>query len=308
MIARALRRLHVYVTGFAIVFIGGCGGPAIGDVVVSHDFGRVKVGQAISHEFSVVNSSGATWAVREVHKSCACIVGDVTKSTPPGDALRLPVGMTPAGEGGFGATFEIMLDNGPRILCVVSGQAVGAAHVSPAVVRLVRPGAFGTTVLRYPGKERPKVAISLPKGWIVDVGDWHAVGEYQEAPIGLACEVNVGMQRLEQVWCDLLHEDGRKEGVGIGIVLGAETEWPVSPRVLAIRATRGRDVEVRALVYPRDRIDRLFLRTGGESVSLPIRPSQGGIEVEFRVSEAPQELLLVSGKVETSLPIAKVWE
>ncbi len=61
-------------------------------LALEHDFGLVRPGEILRHQFTVRNSSSGTWTIREVLRTCACAVTRVSaESIPPGGAEQFDV-------------------------------------------------------------------------------------------------------------------------------------------------------------------------------------------------------------------------
>ena len=53
-------------------------GAAAGLLVVEHDFGRLKPGQAVKHNYEIMNNSSGTWTFRKIVNTCACTTSGVS--------------------------------------------------------------------------------------------------------------------------------------------------------------------------------------------------------------------------------------
>ena len=58
-------------------------------MALEHDFGLVRPGETLRHEFTVRNSTSSTWTLRQIVTTCACTVTRASAgSIPPGGAER----------------------------------------------------------------------------------------------------------------------------------------------------------------------------------------------------------------------------
>lgn len=58
----------------------------------SYDFGEVKRGEALKHDFVLTNTSDKELNIKDVNTSCGCTVGKIgKKKLPPGESTGLEV-------------------------------------------------------------------------------------------------------------------------------------------------------------------------------------------------------------------------
>lgn len=68
------------------------GAPKISFMETVHDFGRVKAGSVVEHEFVFTNSGDATLEITGVRVSCGCTTaGEWSRQVEPGQTGRIPV-------------------------------------------------------------------------------------------------------------------------------------------------------------------------------------------------------------------------
>lgn len=68
------------------------GGPKISFVETVHDFGRVKAGSVVRHEFVFTNSGDATLEITGVRTTCGCTTaGEWSRQVEPGQTGRIPI-------------------------------------------------------------------------------------------------------------------------------------------------------------------------------------------------------------------------
>lgn len=103
---------------------------------LEHDFGSVKPRAKLEKNFEIVNDTEVTWNLKEVHKSCSCILADVSPaSIPPGKSGQVRTELT-AGERATDVKRSILLvfqeKQAPQFELVMQVKTRNGLEVSPS--------------------------------------------------------------------------------------------------------------------------------------------------------------------------------
>jgi hypothetical protein len=99
------------------------------------DFGQVKQGEVLEHEFSFKNQTSKILNIKSVNTSCGCTVSQVKKNTlQPGESTSLGVKFNTTGYSGLTQQFVYVntdnLDN-PIIRFIIKAQVEAKAKSKP---------------------------------------------------------------------------------------------------------------------------------------------------------------------------------
>lgn len=87
----------------------------------THDFGDIKKGTPVTHNFTFVNTTKAPVIISEVKPACGCTAADYTKTpVKPGDSAYIKATYNAAASGSFSKTISVRLNEGeaPRVLTI----------------------------------------------------------------------------------------------------------------------------------------------------------------------------------------------
>jgi len=99
---------------------------------VSYDFGEIKKGTPVSHDFSFTNTTKQTVLITNVKASCGCTATNYTK-TPikPGETANVTATYNAASAGAFSKTVTVSLNENevPKVL-TIKGKVIDTTPVS----------------------------------------------------------------------------------------------------------------------------------------------------------------------------------
>ena len=120
------------VTSFAQVTAAAGGNGASADMAIfewdaaSHDFGKIKQGVPVTHEFKFTNTGKTPLVITNVQASCGCTTPAWSKEPiPPGGQGFIKATYNAASPGGFNKTVTVManVENGFKQLSI-KGEVV----------------------------------------------------------------------------------------------------------------------------------------------------------------------------------------
>lgn len=99
---------------------------------VVYDFGDIKKGTPVSHDFSFTNTTKQTVIITNVKASCGCTATNYTKTpVKPGDTATVTATYNAASAGAFSKTVTVSLNENevPKVL-TIKGKVIDSAPVS----------------------------------------------------------------------------------------------------------------------------------------------------------------------------------
>lgn len=99
---------------------------------VVYDFGDIKKGTPVSHDFSFTNTTKQTVIITNVKASCGCTATNYTKTpVKPGDTATVTATYNAASAGSFSKTVTVSLNENevPKVL-TIKGKVIDSAPVS----------------------------------------------------------------------------------------------------------------------------------------------------------------------------------
>jgi hypothetical protein len=99
---------------------------------VVYDFGEIKKGTPVSHDFSFTNTTKQTVIITNVKASCGCTATNYTKTpVKPGETATVTATYNAATAGNFSKTVTVSLNENevPKVL-TIKGKVIDTAPVS----------------------------------------------------------------------------------------------------------------------------------------------------------------------------------
>lgn len=92
----------------------------------THDFGKIKIGAPVTHEFTFTNSGNEPLIITSVQASCGCTVTEYTKNPiPTGEKGFVKATYNAAKAGTFSKTVTIKANAGEEsVLLTIKGEVV----------------------------------------------------------------------------------------------------------------------------------------------------------------------------------------
>jgi hypothetical protein len=172
--------------------------------VVVWDFGILAPGKEARHRFTITNTSTTTWTVKNVTKTCACAVGELSsREVKPGATTSLDVVFrAPAKEGTVHQAIMVEFENpkDPLFNLAIRGEARNPVSAVPTIIDFgrVATGTRPTQIVElrnYTDHDLEIVKVEAPEGIRVA----HERGESKETE-----------HRPRQVWTLTIHLDPAK--------------------------------------------------------------------------------------------------
>ncbi|WP_396152132.1 DUF1573 domain-containing protein [Flavobacterium sp.] len=99
---------------------------------ISYDFGDIKKGTPVSHDFSFTNTTKQTVIITNVKASCGCTATNYTKTpVKPGETATVTATYNAASAGAFSKTVTVSLNENevPKVL-TIKGKVIDTTPVS----------------------------------------------------------------------------------------------------------------------------------------------------------------------------------
>jgi hypothetical protein len=114
-------------------------GPAISVDRLSHDFGDVRVGRAVSDQIAVTNMGDTPLIVDDIRGNCSCTSGQIAnKVIQPGQQSELTVMFNASGQGPGRKTHAVLIHsndlNNPVVQIQVSANVVQQVGLEPSTI------------------------------------------------------------------------------------------------------------------------------------------------------------------------------
>ena len=91
----------------------------------TYNFGRIKVGEAVSHEFAFTNKGDSPLIISSVKASCGCTVTDYSRNPiNPGDQGYVYARYDASKPGTFSKPISVMSNAGDVIVLTIRGEVV----------------------------------------------------------------------------------------------------------------------------------------------------------------------------------------
>jgi hypothetical protein len=118
--------LGVTVAALASHITGNLNSPSFNWKSLSHDFGQIKQGVPVTHEFTFVNNGTEALIISSVKASCGCTVADYSKDPiPSGESGYVKATYNAASAGAFNKTVTVMANtDGENVLLTIRGTVV----------------------------------------------------------------------------------------------------------------------------------------------------------------------------------------
>lgn len=98
---------------------------------LSHDFGRIRQGKPVTHNFEVINRGKTPLLIENVEASCGCTTPEWSESAiEPGATSPIKVGFNASTEGKFEKTITIHYNEGKVKTLTISGEVYPAPATS----------------------------------------------------------------------------------------------------------------------------------------------------------------------------------
>ncbi len=98
---------------------------------ISFDFGRIRQGKPVTHDFVVVNRGKTPMIIENVEATCGCTTPEWSQEPiKPGGSSAIKVGFNASAEGEFKKTITIHYNNGKVKMLTISGEVYPAPTTS----------------------------------------------------------------------------------------------------------------------------------------------------------------------------------
>ena len=98
---------------------------------LSYDFGRIRQGKPVTHDFEIVNRGKTPLLIENVEATCGCTTPEWSDSpVQPGGTSQIKVGFNASSEGKFEKTITIHYNNGKVKTLSISGEVYPAPATS----------------------------------------------------------------------------------------------------------------------------------------------------------------------------------
>jgi hypothetical protein len=100
-------------------------------IEAGHDFGRIRQGKPVNHNFEVINRGKTPLTIENVEASCGCTTPEWSESPiAPGAKSQVRVGFNASTEGEFKKTITIHYNDGKVKTLTISGVVYPAPTTS----------------------------------------------------------------------------------------------------------------------------------------------------------------------------------